>query len=187
MAEKVRREVADLKAEVSDCCTKVKKDLTNLEQKLAKLKEEIKATQPKGEKLAPPPNPPKQAKHFSPSLQKGGRFEIPVGIIAPLTSEVGRACTTAMLFISRVGRLRERLVEPIQTRRHLATAPPIQRRMRLIWKLAHNAGQLFLCEIFGARETTGCATISKRGRLSGPAMESVPMTRAMLMVAGVHV
>jgi chromosome segregation ATPase len=36
--EAVQQEVAGLKAELSDCCPKVKKDLTNPEQELAKLK-----------------------------------------------------------------------------------------------------------------------------------------------------
>jgi hypothetical protein len=42
MVEEVRQEVAGLKAELSDCCQKVKSDLTNLEQELAKLKEEMR-------------------------------------------------------------------------------------------------------------------------------------------------
>jgi hypothetical protein len=40
--------------EVSNCCPKVKKDLTNMERELAKLKEEMRATRPKAEPLAPP-------------------------------------------------------------------------------------------------------------------------------------
>jgi hypothetical protein len=39
--------------EVSDCCQKVKKDLTNLERELAKLKEEMKVTMSKADPLAP--------------------------------------------------------------------------------------------------------------------------------------
>jgi myosin heavy subunit len=52
--EDVRREIAGLKAELSDCCPTVKKDLANLEQKLAKLKEEIRAMKWKREFIAPP-------------------------------------------------------------------------------------------------------------------------------------
>jgi hypothetical protein len=52
--EEVRREVAGLKAQLSECCRKGKKDLTNLEQELAKLKEEMRATRPKAVPLAPP-------------------------------------------------------------------------------------------------------------------------------------
>jgi predicted nuclease with TOPRIM domain len=48
--EAMRRDVE----EVSDCCPKVKKDLTNLEQELTKLREEITAMKPKLELLAPP-------------------------------------------------------------------------------------------------------------------------------------
>jgi hypothetical protein len=40
--------------EVSDCCPKVKKDVTNLERELAKLKEEIRIMRPKADPLAPP-------------------------------------------------------------------------------------------------------------------------------------
>jgi chromosome segregation ATPase len=40
--------------QVSDCCPKVKKDLTDLQQELARLKEEMRATRPKAEPLAPP-------------------------------------------------------------------------------------------------------------------------------------
>jgi phage shock protein A len=51
--EEFRREVAGLKAELWDCCPKAKKDLTNLEQELAKVKEEIRAMRPIPELLAP--------------------------------------------------------------------------------------------------------------------------------------
>jgi cell division protein FtsB len=47
--EKVRQEVARLKAELSVCWPKVNQDLTNLEQELAKLKEEIRTLNPKPE------------------------------------------------------------------------------------------------------------------------------------------
>jgi septal ring factor EnvC (AmiA/AmiB activator) len=47
--ESVRRDVG----EVSDCCPKVKKDLTNLEREIAKLKEEMRTARPKAEPLAP--------------------------------------------------------------------------------------------------------------------------------------
>jgi hypothetical protein len=40
--EDVRREVAGVKAQLSDCWLKVNRDLTNLEQELAKLKEEMR-------------------------------------------------------------------------------------------------------------------------------------------------
>jgi hypothetical protein len=49
--QEVRREVAGLKAELSDCCTDV-----NLEQELAKLKDEIRTMKPKPE-LLPRPAP----------------------------------------------------------------------------------------------------------------------------------
>jgi uncharacterized coiled-coil DUF342 family protein len=52
--DEVRREVASLKVEFSECCPKVKKDLTKLEQEFAKLKEEmttIKAIKPKAGRL----------------------------------------------------------------------------------------------------------------------------------------
>jgi hypothetical protein len=52
--EEVRREIAGLKVQLSDCCPKVKRDLTNLEQEVAKLKEETGAMRPKPEPLAPP-------------------------------------------------------------------------------------------------------------------------------------
>jgi chromosome segregation ATPase len=52
--EEVRREVAGQKAQLSDCCPKVKKDLTDLQQELATLKEEMRATKAKAEPLAPP-------------------------------------------------------------------------------------------------------------------------------------
>jgi cell division protein FtsB len=52
--EEVRREVPRLKVQLSDCCPKVKRDLTNLEQEVAKLKEETGAMRPKPEPLAPP-------------------------------------------------------------------------------------------------------------------------------------
>jgi hypothetical protein len=52
--EAVRREVAGLKAELSDRCPKMKKDLANLEQGFTKLKEDFKAMRPKPESLAPP-------------------------------------------------------------------------------------------------------------------------------------
>jgi hypothetical protein len=87
--EAVKRDMGQF----SDCCPKVKKDLTNLEQELAKLKEEMRATNPKAEPLAPPtanvavpratpapkpapmkvlpPSaPPKRGKQFPPSLKK---------------------------------------------------------------------------------------------------------------------
>jgi DNA repair exonuclease SbcCD ATPase subunit len=41
MFEEVRRETSRLKAQLSDCCPKAKKDLTNLEQELLELKDEI--------------------------------------------------------------------------------------------------------------------------------------------------
>jgi hypothetical protein len=128
----IQREVAGVKAQLSDCCPKMKKDLTNLERELAKLKAEIRATRPKTGPLpppaadvavppapkaaapaqkssnssqppnqappppkptvvtvSPPPTPPKPAKQFPPSLKKGGRFEVPDGIIAHLTRECG--------------------------------------------------------------------------------------------------
>jgi hypothetical protein len=40
-------------------------------------------------KVPPPPAPPKQAKQFPPSVKKGGRFDVPDGIIAHLTRECG--------------------------------------------------------------------------------------------------
>jgi prefoldin subunit 5 len=125
--EVVKRDIR----QVSGCCPKVQKDLTNLEQELAKLKEEMRATRPKAEPLAhpadvtvpparkpaatartpptcprppnvgppppkpapvkvsPPPGPPRRAKKFPPSVKKGGRFDVPVGIIAHLTRECG--------------------------------------------------------------------------------------------------
>jgi hypothetical protein len=43
MFEEVRREASGLKAQLSDCCPKAKKDLTNLEQELIELKDEIGA------------------------------------------------------------------------------------------------------------------------------------------------
>jgi hypothetical protein len=52
--EEVWREVSGLKAQLSDCCPKVKKDLTNLEQELAKLKEEIRTMKPKPQLVVPP-------------------------------------------------------------------------------------------------------------------------------------
>jgi chromosome segregation ATPase len=38
----------------SDCCPKVKRDLKDLEHELTKLREEMRATKPKPESLAPP-------------------------------------------------------------------------------------------------------------------------------------
>jgi hypothetical protein len=106
-----RRKVAGLKAELSDCCPKLKKDLANL-------KEEIRTMKPKPELLAPaaniavplplkagapamtcsnsslPPHvaqpPPKQAKQFPPSLKKGktgwgAAIDVSDGIIAHST------------------------------------------------------------------------------------------------------
>jgi hypothetical protein len=52
--EGVWREAAGLKAQLSDC-PKVKKEMTNLEHELAKLKEEMRSTRPKTEPPAPPP------------------------------------------------------------------------------------------------------------------------------------
>jgi hypothetical protein len=52
--EEVRRKVAGLKAELSGCCPKVNQHLTNLEQELAKLKEEIRTMNPEPELIAPP-------------------------------------------------------------------------------------------------------------------------------------
>jgi predicted nucleic acid-binding Zn-ribbon protein len=40
--EEVRREVVGVKAQLWDCCPKVKHDLANLERELAKLKEEMR-------------------------------------------------------------------------------------------------------------------------------------------------
>jgi predicted nucleic acid-binding Zn-ribbon protein len=66
--EEVRQEVASLKAQPSDW-PMVKKAMTNLEQELAKLREEMRATRPKQNRLRrrrhmspflphfPPPNP----------------------------------------------------------------------------------------------------------------------------------
>jgi hypothetical protein len=50
--EEVRREVADLKAQLSDCCPNVNESLTDLERELAKLKEEMRATGLKAVPLA---------------------------------------------------------------------------------------------------------------------------------------
>jgi hypothetical protein len=52
--EEVQREVVGLKAEFSNCCLKMNQDLTNLEEELAELKEEIMAMRPKPELLAQP-------------------------------------------------------------------------------------------------------------------------------------
>jgi hypothetical protein len=52
--EEVRREVAGLKKQLSDCCPKVKKELTNLEQGHAKLKQEKRTMKPKPELLSAP-------------------------------------------------------------------------------------------------------------------------------------
>jgi cell division protein FtsB len=52
--EEVRREVVALRAPLSECCPKVKKELTNLQQEHAKLKREIKGLRPEPEPLAPP-------------------------------------------------------------------------------------------------------------------------------------
>jgi hypothetical protein len=105
--EEVRPEVAGLKAQFSDYCPKVNQDSANLERELATLKEEMRATKPKAEPLAPPtadvtvpaapassapakpapklapvkvsppPAPPKRGKQFPPSVKKGGQFEVP--------------------------------------------------------------------------------------------------------------
>jgi chromosome segregation ATPase len=40
--EEVRREAADLKAQLSECCPKMNQGIANLEQELAKLKEEMR-------------------------------------------------------------------------------------------------------------------------------------------------
>jgi hypothetical protein len=64
-AEEVRRGIAGLKAEISDCCPKVAKDLPNRERELAKLKEEIITMKQTPELFAPPaadvPHAPKAA------------------------------------------------------------------------------------------------------------------------------
>jgi hypothetical protein len=41
--EEIGREVAGLKAQLSNCCPKVKKDLANLERELPELNDEIRA------------------------------------------------------------------------------------------------------------------------------------------------
>jgi hypothetical protein len=113
---KQRVEVRDL-GEVSDCCPKVKKDLTSLEQQLAKLKEEMREMRPKAVPLASPATdgavpsapeaasparkssssspsqtmapPPERAKQFPPLAKRGKHFDVPDGIIAHLTRERG--------------------------------------------------------------------------------------------------
>jgi hypothetical protein len=50
----VQRKVLGLKSQLSDCCPKVKKDLTNLTPELARLKEEITTMKPKADPLAQP-------------------------------------------------------------------------------------------------------------------------------------
>jgi hypothetical protein len=53
--EEIEREVAGLKAQFSNCCPIMKNDITNLDQKLAKLKDEMKGATLKAEPLVPPP------------------------------------------------------------------------------------------------------------------------------------
>jgi hypothetical protein len=84
-------DVAGLTVQLSDCCPKTKKELTNLEQELAKLKGEMKATSPKAESPAPPavdvagppaslpPPPAKPPFKSSPSVKpapKPGRVKV---------------------------------------------------------------------------------------------------------------
>jgi predicted exporter len=68
--EEVQREVAGLKAQLSDWCPKMKRELTNLKQNLAKLKGEMRAMNLKAESPAPtatdvavpaPPPPAREA------------------------------------------------------------------------------------------------------------------------------
>jgi hypothetical protein len=74
--------------QVSDCCPRLKKDLTNLEQELTKLKAEMRATKPAPVPPSTPP-PPKPARQFPPSMKRGSLFVIPDGIIAHLKRECG--------------------------------------------------------------------------------------------------
>ena len=46
-------EVAGLKPQLSDCCTKVDRALPNLERERAKLNKEVRATRPKVDALGP--------------------------------------------------------------------------------------------------------------------------------------
>jgi uncharacterized coiled-coil DUF342 family protein len=52
--EEIRREAVGLKAQLSQCCPRVNRDLANLERELAKLEKEIRTYKPKPEVFAPP-------------------------------------------------------------------------------------------------------------------------------------
>jgi hypothetical protein len=72
--EEVRREVAGVTAQLSDCCLKLKNDIRNLEQELATLKEEMRSKAqplaPPAVKVAGPPASLKLVRLFPPSVKK---------------------------------------------------------------------------------------------------------------------
>jgi hypothetical protein len=85
----LRREVAALKSQLLDCCQKVKKDITNLERELVKLKEEMRATMLKAELVAPLPI----AKPASPGSRRQallyrGEYEMKLATFCPSLNPV---------------------------------------------------------------------------------------------------
>jgi hypothetical protein len=71
----------------------MKEDLSNRQQDVAKLKEEIRARQKQGTPLVVPPSPPnspvKREKRFPLSIKKGKDFDVPDGIVAHLARQCG--------------------------------------------------------------------------------------------------
>jgi hypothetical protein len=75
--EEVRREVAGLKAQLSDCCPELNQDMTNLERELVNLAEGTVRPTPaslapakSAPKSAPVKMSPKPARQFPPSMKQ---------------------------------------------------------------------------------------------------------------------